>query len=349
MNHHIKLNFSIHRPLFCLCLSLASTLAQPLPSRTLCAKDSALMTLVLGGSFKYGKSNESKTLPSYYIDIYETTNRQYARFIKETGHRAPAMWTDTSSDLPVVGVGFADAQAYAAWAGKRLPTEEEWEKAARGETGLLWPWGNDSTSQPYNGRSQKIGRAVAVGSFPSSKSFYGVQDMAGNVCELTKEAQQNVGGAIRGGCFLDPSKFTMTTYRLVATKEIEHGAPWLGFRCVSDLGALNTNLVAYLDIGLYSYHVPSSGHYSLVEKLKERGYPLDKRFNYPVPDPKPQWMSARSTVIYYSEAARNQAESIANALKEFTGETFSLARGINRTVPLDADPLSFFIIHYVGR
>ena len=101
---------------------------------------------------RHAKLDESPihavTLPPYYIDRYPVTNAKYARFTQVTDYPPPAHWNgarlrNEEADLPVVGVNWHDAAAYAQWAGKRLPTEAEWEKAARGVDGRIYPWGDD--------------------------------------------------------------------------------------------------------------------------------------------------------------------------------------------------------------
>lgn len=123
----------------------------------------------------------------YYIDKYPVTNAQYALFVAETGHRAPLNWVKgrIPADLekhPVTMISWFDAKAYAEWAGKRLPTEAEWEKAARGTDGRRWPWGNQMDSTKLN-TYYNIGNTTEVGRFPQGASPYGVMDMAGNVQE----------------------------------------------------------------------------------------------------------------------------------------------------------------------
>ncbi|MDE0014216.1 MAG: formylglycine-generating enzyme family protein [Candidatus Poribacteria bacterium] len=140
------------------------------------------------------------SLPAFYIDRSPVTNAQYAAFIAATGHPIPKYWTHTPhmgvespfpvgvkhGTHPVVGVSYADALAYCEWAGKRLPTEAEWEKAARG--GLVnqnYPWGNES-SRDYANTAGIWGKdrwlwTSPIGSFPPNG--YGLSDMAGNVFE----------------------------------------------------------------------------------------------------------------------------------------------------------------------
>ncbi len=151
-------------------------------------------------------------LDSYFIDIFEVTNRRYDAFLRATG-QAPPSFRFEDPDLPVVGVSWYDADAYCAWAGKRLPTEAEWEKAARGTEGLSYPWGNTWDAARLRSaeiiagrplasfgawtrwRRQRPGmftegstsRPAAVGSHPAGASPYGVMDMAGNVWEWTAD------------------------------------------------------------------------------------------------------------------------------------------------------------------
>jgi formylglycine-generating enzyme required for sulfatase activity len=144
-------------------------------------------------------------LDSYRIDKYEVTNAQYAVFVQATNHRVPKHWPTSRStggsrpsiayppekaDHPVVYVDWYDANEYCHWAGKRLPTEEEWEKAARGTDGRIFPWGNSFDAKKANTpqywlSSNREGDTMAVGQFDNGKSPYGLYDMAGNVYEWT--------------------------------------------------------------------------------------------------------------------------------------------------------------------
>ena len=231
------------------------------PNRIIANKDHAEMVLIPEGSFDFGMnqtevkallrrfklpwaeiyakefSRQRKHVAGFYIDRYEVTNGQYGQFLKETGHREPKYWRRqqlNGKQQPVVGVGWADAEAYAKWAGKRLATEEEWEKAARGTDRRAWPWGNDPNEVAYNGRMLANGAPVNVGSLsPLGDGVYGVSDMAGNVWEMTTGIWHDTSKAMRGGSFLNPVGDVRVTVRWSAN-DPDRGAVWLGFRCVMD-------------------------------------------------------------------------------------------------------------------
>ena len=130
-------------------------------------------------------------LGAYMIDKYLVTNAQYARFVAATGHRPPLDWKngkipDGEVMHPVTMVSWFDARSYAAWAKKRLPTEAEWEKAARGTKALRWPWGNRMDASRLN-TYYSVGHATDVTAYPSGASPYGVMDMAGNVSQWVQD------------------------------------------------------------------------------------------------------------------------------------------------------------------
>jgi len=221
------------------------------------------MLLVAAGEFPMGDDNhkpEEKpshkvTLPDFYIDKFEVTNEQYNKFCDATKRKPPTNpWWDehyfTQPKMPVVGVSFADASAYAAWAGKRLPTEEEWEKAASWGPNAgkkrMWPWGDS----PDAGRATLgTNHTTAVGSNANGASLYGVQDMAGNVLEWVNAFYQpypnntqtdpNFGSTnrvARGGSFHSEAEDARTTRRIYAPAEFtaaeKKERSWLiGFRC----------------------------------------------------------------------------------------------------------------------
>lgn len=131
------------------------------------------------------------TLPTYYIDTLEVSNQAYRAFVQDTGRRPPPDWAEGRYDVdrvghPVVHVTWEDANAYCLWAGKRLPTEAEWEKAARGTDGRSYPWGNffDPTRANVN---NLVGNTSEGGRYDGGKSPYGAYDMIGNVWEWTAD------------------------------------------------------------------------------------------------------------------------------------------------------------------
>ena len=210
-------------------------------------------------------------LKAYYIDQYEVSYRQYRAFLESTGRAAPAFWENErfhKPDHPVLGVTWYDATAYCTWAGKRLPTEAEWEHAARGPQDYAYPWGNLWDPQRTNTASYWAGKnfssmakwgewmqtaldrgkagPLEVGTFPNGVSSFGVHDMAGNVSEwvfdwYTPYENQprlihNPNGADsgtmkvhRGGSWSVSSIFARSTYR--ARENPETRSPYIGMRC----------------------------------------------------------------------------------------------------------------------
>ena len=139
-------------------------------------------------------------LDAYYMDKYEVTNAQYGGFMKATGRSAPEYWNDSRFnplDQPVIGVTWQDAEAYCKWAGRRLPTEAEWETAARGTDRRQFPWGNETPTCEYAVMCRELGhgcgkgRPWPVGSKPKGASPYGAYDMAGNVWEWVNDWYDN--------------------------------------------------------------------------------------------------------------------------------------------------------------
>ena len=177
------------------------------------AKSATKMALIPAGEFLMGSNERNMDrspahlidLKAYFIDLYEVTNRQYEAFILDDGYQTEALWSKAgwefiqrngidrplglernrynSPDQPVVGVSWYEADAYARWANKRLPTEAEWEKAARGTDGRKYPWGNEIDFSRIGYSMADSSRTLPVGSFPSGVSPYGLHDCAGNVSE----------------------------------------------------------------------------------------------------------------------------------------------------------------------
>lgn len=199
---------------------------------------------------------------AFYIDLYEVTNRQYKKFVDTTDHPTPEdphsgtySWRENApqsgqENLPVTQVSWYDAGAYCKWTGKRLPTEAEWEKAARSTDGRQWPWGNKFNENACNTKHITQGEILPVGSIPDDRSPYGVYDMCGNVSEWTsswylpypgsslqRESFGETYKVTRGGSWVMPAiPYSRAAYR-ANTYEPGYKHRGIGFRCAKDSAA----------------------------------------------------------------------------------------------------------------
>ena len=182
-------------------------------------KDGKEMVRVPAGEFLYGDKKETRELPTFWIDKKAVTNAEYARFVAEMGHEPPEHWEGKSppesiADHPVVNVSWHDAVAYANWAGKRLPTEQEWEKAARGTDGREYPWGDKKPTPDLCNFGRNEGDTTPVGKYsPYGDSPYGCVDMAGNVWEWTASDYGSQRNVLRGGSWINLSHYAPSSYR----------------------------------------------------------------------------------------------------------------------------------------
>lgn len=216
------------------------------------------MTLIKGATFTMGTDDptfvpdwrpaHSMSVSDFYLDTNEITNEDYARFVRQTRHPAPSHWIDGTypkgeATLPVYNVSWFDAKAYAEWAGKRLPFEAEWEYAARGTDGRIYPWGNEWIDELSNSGEDKRGKPVAVGQFRRGASPFGILDMAGNVAEWVADDFKLYPGSsakplagykvYRGGSYAFPKVQLLTVARW--SEEPTAKFPYIGFRCAKDL------------------------------------------------------------------------------------------------------------------
>ncbi len=191
-------------------------------------------------------------LDSFYIDRTEVTNRQYKCFLESSGHSPPLHWKDGKypagqDNFPVVYVSWLDAREYARWIGKRLPTEEEWEKAARGQNGFQWPWSDQFQAERANTRESGLGGPLPVGSLLGGASEHGVLDLAGNVWEWVSSDLKPFQGydqeilyfpnglrkVLKGGSFKETGEYARGAYR--GDGALDQIYNNVGFRCARDL------------------------------------------------------------------------------------------------------------------
>ena len=242
------------------------------------------MSYIPGGSWSIGSTDQQRqqwqatygwssllnetppspiTTTGFFLDLYEVTNSEYAQFISATNNPVPrnpfdpenlSVWnTDGSfpqefANHPVVNLTWGDARAYCDWAGKRLPTEAEWERAAKGDATHTWPWGEEWDSSFANTAENRQESTTPVGSYPDHRGPYGTYDLAGNVWEWTstlyrpypynatdgRESAAAAGArSLRGGSWLDDNKAAHVTGRNSLQPELTNVN--VGFRCAQSI------------------------------------------------------------------------------------------------------------------
>jgi formylglycine-generating enzyme required for sulfatase activity len=212
------------------------------------------MVQIRKGKFLYGREKSEEEIDhDYYIDVFPVTNRQYKGFIDEAHHEIPYVERDWAQsfnwdrekrtypegmeDHPVVLVSYNDAEAFCRWRSEkdgknyRLPTEKEWEKAARGTDGREYPWGDKFDKEKCNTNESGIAGTTPVTHYPNGKSPYECSDMAGNVWEWT-ESWSDAGKkqkVLRGGSWYFNPDYARCTYRYWDYPEVRNDL--VGFRC----------------------------------------------------------------------------------------------------------------------
>jgi formylglycine-generating enzyme required for sulfatase activity len=208
-------------------------------SETIKAKDDKEMILIPAGEFLFGPNKQLMTLPAYYIDRTPVTNAEYQVFVDATKADFPPHWRQGKPLLgienhPVTQVTWFDAVAYAKWAGKRLPIGPEWEKAARGTDGRIYPWGDTFDKTRLNSGDGGPLKTVPVGQYsPQGDSPYGIVDMSGNVYEWTNDGNEVLTMGLRGGSWLDGRDEARTFAVRKHTPRRKND--FIGFRCVMDV------------------------------------------------------------------------------------------------------------------
>ena len=221
------------------------------------------MIFIKAGDFSMGSDDwwpksqpeHKRFVEGYYIDTFEVTNSRYQEFVKATGYPNPKHWRDgfippERLNHPVTYVNWFDADKFCRWEGKRLPTEPEWEKAARGIDKRIFPWGDKFSKEKGNTPQYGHGDTLPVGSFQAGISPYGLHDMAGNAFEWTndwfkpypgnKHPDENYGELyklVRGGSWYDCTYYkcgiSAPTYNRIFFNPYTKNNNF-GFRCAKD-------------------------------------------------------------------------------------------------------------------
>jgi formylglycine-generating enzyme required for sulfatase activity len=209
-------------------------------------KDQTLMILVNKGKYLVGikkmassgtlrpdkNGSQSLSLPAFYIDRTETTVENFKKFQPRYNEK---LYTNGKPcpQCPVMGINWIQASKYCKWAGKRLPSEAEWEAAARGNSTFTWPWGNEFLPQHANTFGEKDGHlsVAPVASLPNGASPYGVMDMAGNVWEWVKTEKSDLR-VVKGGGWTSYKNQSKISFRNAVDPKLKN--PTFGFRCAAN-------------------------------------------------------------------------------------------------------------------
>jgi formylglycine-generating enzyme len=249
--------------------------------------DSKEMVRIPAGEFLYGPERQRLYLPEFWIDRAPVTNAEFARFVQASGYQTTAEragagcantgagWEDVpgadwrhpagpgtevpgKDDHPVVQVTWEDAAAYARWAGKRLPTGQEWEKAARGTDGREYPWGDREPAPDLCNFNRHEGRTTPVGKYsPRGDSPYGCADMAGNVWEWTADMGDPIeypgdpagllpARLLCGGGWSHPGEYVRIVLRSPHHPAERYDTD--GFRCAVDAPPVLVNITGLKDL-----------------------------------------------------------------------------------------------------
>ena len=246
--------------------------AEEIPKRIRTAIDDSDMVLVPAGPFLYGSREDDPEaysdekpqrvidLPAFYIDVFPVTNKQYCEFLnqKRPDNDTLAKWINLTGSYsaekcritkgfngyivekgqerhPVIYVSWHGAETYAMWTGKQLPSEEEWEKAARGTEGAKYPWGNEFDSSLCNTQESGIGKTSQVDKFPKGRSPFGCFDMAGNVWEWINSwyDEEEKRKVLRGGSGDFDRGYARCATRTGVVQGLRSDS--VGFRCARTL------------------------------------------------------------------------------------------------------------------